>query len=91
MKTINLSEGEHTIDELIRLAKTEPVFIRDRDGRDFVLEEADEADREAAALGQSKKFMAFLKSRSAEGDLSAGEVAQSLGLEGDEQARGRGG
>ena len=81
MRTVNLVEEQHTISELLQLAKSEPVLIHDVDGADFLLEEADELEREVAALGDSEKFMSFLQSRSAESaESSADEVARCLGL-----------
>ena len=85
MRTVNLVEQEHTISELLELAKSEPVFICAPDGTHFLLEEADEFEREVAALGSSEKFMSLLRSRSAENvESSAAEVAQRLGLDFDE-------
>jgi hypothetical protein len=46
-------------------------------GEDFVLEPADEFDREVAALGASEKFMSFLDARAKEtGDISLSKVRQ---------------
>lgn len=44
-------------------------------GEDFVLEHADEFDREVAALGRSAKLSSFLADRSKEtGDISIEEI-----------------
>ena len=66
MKTIDLSTGEHSLSELLRLAKSEAVFIRSPSGEAFLLEQANEFDREVVALGDSEKFMSFLEDRSQE-------------------------
>ena len=81
MKAVNLGEKEHSVAELLELAESGPVCIRTAEGKDFLLEPADEFEREAAALGRSEKFASFLRSRSAESDeSSADEVASRLGL-----------
>jgi len=88
MKTVNLAEGDRRISELIELAKSEPVLVHAVDGTDFVLEEADEFEREVAALGASDKFMSFLKQRSAEGeDIAAADVAERLGIDSNRKQR----
>jgi hypothetical protein len=88
MKAISLADKEPSIVELLALAESEPVYIRTADGRDFLLEPADEFEREAAALGRSENFMSFLRNRSAERDeSSAEEVARRLGLRDDPNAK----
>jgi len=82
MKTVNLAEGDRSISELIEIAKSEPVLVHTADGTDFVFEEADEFEREVAALGASDKFMSFLQKRSQEGEeIPASEVAKRLGID----------
>ena len=84
MKTVNLAEGDRSISELVEIAKSEPVLIHAADGTDFVFEEADEFEREVAALGASDKFMSFLQKRSQEGEeISASDVAKQLGIDSD--------
>jgi hypothetical protein len=83
MKVIDLKSETHSIDELITLAKSEAVLIHSFDGHDFILEEADEFDREVASLGESDKFMSFLEERSGEeNDIPLKEVAKRRGIEG---------
>lgn len=80
MKTIDLSKGKHTVAELLTLAKSDTVLIHSPSGDDFLLEQADEFDREVAALGRSDKFMSFLEQRSKEtGDLPIGKVREKRG------------
>ena len=82
MKTVNLAEGDRSISELIKIAKSEPVLVHTIDGTDFVFEEADEFEREVAALGASDKFMSFLRKRSQEGEeIPASDVAKRLGID----------
>jgi hypothetical protein len=80
MKTIDLSKGKHSVAELLALAKSDTVLIHSPSGDDFLLEQADEFDREVAALGRSDKFMSFLEQRSKEtGDLPIGKVREKRG------------
>ena len=81
MKTIDLTKGRHTLSEVLGLAMSEAILIRSRSGDDFVLEQADEFDREVAALGTSEKFASFLDKRSREtGDIPISEVRENRGL-----------
>jgi len=66
MKTVDLSKAEHTLEELLALAKSESLFIHLPTGEDFLLEQADDFDREVATLGESERFMSFLSSRAEE-------------------------
>jgi len=77
MKTINLSEKQISLNELFALAKAETVLIHSASRDDFILETADDFDREAVSLGSSKKFMSFLEARSKEtGDIPMSEICQ---------------
>ncbi len=81
MKTVDLREGEHSLSEVLTLAKSEAVLIRSASGEDFLLEQADEFDREVAALGASEKFMSFLGARAKEtGDIPLEEVRKKRGV-----------
>ena len=66
MITLDLRQQTLTVDELLRLASSDSVLIRTDDGQEYILESADEFDREVAMLGQSEKFMQFLAERSKE-------------------------
>jgi hypothetical protein len=80
MKTVDLNKGKHSLAEVLRLAKSEAVLIRSASGEDFVLEPADDFDREVAALGGSAKFSSFLAGRSKEaGDIPIEEVRKKRG------------
>lgn len=80
MKRIDLSKEHHSLSEVLTLAKSEAVLIHSPSGEDFVLESADEFDREVAALGASEKFTSFLDARSKEtGDISMREVRRKRG------------
>jgi len=66
MKTIDLAREEHTLAELLKLAKRDSILIHSAAGEDFLLEPADDFDREVALLGQSERFLSFLQERSRE-------------------------
>ncbi len=81
MKTVDLSKGQHSLSEVLTLAKSEAVLIHSISGEDFVLEHADDFDREVAAFGSSVKFSSFLEARSREAeDIPLSEVRKKRGL-----------
>ncbi len=66
MRLVDLNETKPSIDEILHMAKSDSVIIKSSDGVQYILEEADEFEREVATLGKSEKFMSFLKKRSEE-------------------------
>lgn len=79
MKTIKLDKQSPSVDELLAIARRETVLLVSPDGTSFVLEEADDFDREVAELGSSKTFMSFLEGRSREkGAISIERLADEL-------------
>jgi hypothetical protein len=66
MRTIDLKRKRVTLEDLLKLASTGAVRIVTPSGRAFVLEDADDFDKEVKLLGKSKKFQRFLKERSKE-------------------------
>jgi len=68
MKTIDLTTEHHTLEEILKLAQSDDVLIHSVSGEDYVLERADEFEREVVALGSSDKFMSYLQGRSDESD-----------------------
>jgi hypothetical protein len=81
MKKIDLTKEHHSLSDVLTLAKSEAVLIHSPSGEDFVLEAADEFDREVAALGASEKFASFLEARSKEtGGIPLRKVRQKRGL-----------
>ena len=81
MKTIDLSKEQHSLSEVLTLAKSETVFIHSDSGEDFLLEHADEFDREVAALGSSDRFLSFLETRSKQtGDIPISKVREKRGI-----------
>jgi hypothetical protein len=81
MRRIDLTKGHHSLNEVLMLAKSEAVLIHSPSGEDFVLESADEFDREVAALGASEKFASLLDARSKEtGSIPLRKVRQKRGM-----------
>ena len=81
MKRIDLTREQHSLSEVLTLAKSEAVLIHAASGEDFLLEHADQLDREAAALGGSERFMSFLDTRSKEaGDIPLAKVREKRGM-----------
>jgi hypothetical protein len=79
MKTVHLSKASPSVTELLAMARKKSVLLVARDGTSFVLEEADEFDREVAELGNSARFMRFLRKRSREkGETSIEQLVEEL-------------
>jgi hypothetical protein len=66
MKTLDLGRKTITLEELLKLASTGTVRIVTPEGHAFILEDAEDFEKEVKLLGKSKKFQRFLKERSAE-------------------------
>ena len=79
MKTVNLSKESPSVNELLAMAREKSVLLVSDDGTTYLLEEADDFDREVAVLGNSDRFMRFLKKRSKEKSvISIEELAEVL-------------
>ena len=65
MKLINLAEQTVDITQVLELAQEGPVVLLAADGREYVLAEADDFDREVEQLRNSIAFQRFLDQRSA--------------------------
>src|SRR3990172_1952518 len=79
MKTVNLSKESPSVGELLAIARNKTVLLVSKDGTTCGLEEADDFDREVAELGNSERFMRFLKKRSKErGVVSIEQFAEEL-------------
>ena len=64
MKTVNLEEQKLDLRAVIDLAEKEPVVLLTADGREFVVAQADDFDREVETLRGSQAFQRFLDERS---------------------------
>ena len=82
MKTVNLDRESRSVGELLAMARNKSVLLVSK-GTTYVLEEADDFDREVAKLGDSETFMRFLEKRSKEKSVIpiedfAEELTQSM-------------
>jgi hypothetical protein len=64
MKTVNLEKRKIDLDDAIDLARQEPLLLVTPDGREFLLSEADDFEREVEVLRNSVDFQRFLDERS---------------------------
>ena len=64
MKTVKVDEEKLDLQKAIDMARKEPVVLLTADGKEFVLVEADDFDREVEALRGSQAFQCFLEGRS---------------------------
>jgi len=82
MRLVDLNEIKPSVDEILDMAKSDAVIIKGSDGVQYILEEADEFEREAASLGKSEKFMSFLKKRSEEkGGRLLSEIIKEISIQ----------
>ncbi len=79
MKTLDLRQEDVTVEDLLRLASADSVLILDSAGREFLLEDVHEFEREVRELGGSERFAEFLRERSEEaGCISLDEFEAGL-------------
>ena len=64
MKTVNLEKEKLDLHAVIDLAGKEPIVLLTADGREFVVAQADDFDREVETLRGSQAFQRFLDERS---------------------------
>jgi hypothetical protein len=63
MITLDLRRERLTLEEVLKTARSQSVLIVTPEGEEYVLEIADDFDKEVAQLGNSEKFMQFLEER----------------------------
>ena len=81
MKTIELSQSNLTVVELIELAEQETLILIKPDGTEFVLSPVDDLAAEVEALRQNQEFLEFLAQRSRSTKrLSLLEARKRLGI-----------
>lgn len=80
MKTITISSRSRVLNGLLKLALKQNLIIRTPDGREFVLAEIDDFNREIELTRQNKKLMKILNQRGREkATISLAEARQRLG------------
>jgi hypothetical protein len=87
MKTVDLTAGRSTIDEILRLAEQQSLLLRTAEGRVFVVAEVecgdsdDEFAQEVALTRQNQALRQLLAERSAEpGQYTIDQTRERLGL-----------
>ena len=79
MRTLDLRDKPITVEELFQAARGDAVFIVTTDGQEYILEAADDFEREVIQLRQSKRFMQFLGERRKEpGRIPIADVEKRL-------------
>src|SRR5262245_22655772 len=82
MRTINLSQEKLNLEAVIALAAEEPLLLLTDDGKEFLISEADDFDREVEELRASQAFQDFLDERSkSEGRISLDELEAEIDKE----------
>ena len=81
MKRVDLTTERLTLAEILELAGEENIILRTSDGREFVVAEIDDFDKEIALIREQQELMEFLEQRSQETDtLTLQQVREKLGL-----------
>lgn len=81
MKTVDLTGKSIGLDDVLTMAADENVIVRTSDGREFVVAEIDDFDREVELVRQDAELISFLEARSkSPGAKPLAEVKKSLGL-----------
>jgi len=82
MKIIDVSSRARTLAALLRQAQEENLILRKEDGREFVLAEVDDFDREIALARENEGLMELLDTRGREkATLSMEEARARLGVD----------
>jgi len=66
MKTVKVTESVTKLSEILDLASEENVILETVDGREFIVAELDDFEREVKLIRQNKELMKFLEDRSKE-------------------------
>jgi hypothetical protein len=82
MKTIDLATGHPSLADLLQLAREGNLILRAGDGKEYLLAEVDELDREVALVRQQTELMALLDERSrSTSTLSLSQARAALGID----------
>ncbi|WP_133510395.1 hypothetical protein [Candidatus Thiosymbion oneisti] len=81
MRTIELTSGSLNLEDALDLASHDNIILKATDGREFVLAEMDNFDREIELTRKDQELMNLLDQRSKErGVLTIRQARQQLGL-----------
>ena len=83
MKTVLVTKRSKSINDLLKQAMKQNVILRSEDGREFILAEVDDFDREIELTRQNKELMKYLDERGKEkATIPLEELEKELGLAG---------
>lgn len=81
MRVVELKDGQLTLDEVMSLAQSEAIVLRNPNGQLFALAPVDDFDVEVELLKKNPEFMAFLEELSQEkATVSLKSLRAELGL-----------
>lgn len=81
MKVIELTGRKPSLDSLLTQAGKQNLILKTAEGREFVLAEVDDFEREIALVRKNKALMALLDRRSRQKDKTPlAQVRRELGL-----------
>ena len=81
MKTIQIRTPTPTLEDVLRLADAENVILQTADGREYVLAEIDDLDREIALMRQNDGLKKLLDERSKDKSAnSLDDTRRKLGI-----------
>ncbi len=81
MKTVNLTDDDSSLAEMLELAGEDTVLLRTAEGREFILAEVDDFETEVEKVRRNPELMQFLEERSRERNtFSLAEVRERLDL-----------
>ncbi len=81
MKTVFVSKRKKSINDLLKQARKQNVILRSEDGKEFLLAEVDDFDREIELARQNKALMKYLDERGKEkATIPLEDLEEELGL-----------
>jgi predicted O-methyltransferase YrrM len=78
MKTIKVSSRARSINELLKKARRENVILRSPEGKEFLLAEIDDFNREIELSRRNKALMKYLDARARQSKTVSMEEAKTL-------------
>jgi hypothetical protein len=81
MKTVTISKRARSINALLEQARRQNLILRSTEGREFILAEVDDFEREIELTRQNRELMALLDHRARQAKtLSLADAKAQLGL-----------
>jgi hypothetical protein len=81
MKTVLVTKRSKSVYELLKQAMKQNVILRSEDGKEFILAEVDDFDREIELTRQNKALMKYLDERGKEkATIPLEDLESELGL-----------